>query len=55
MISKVVSRDTFNYRKLTDEAIGEEEKSTEPKELEIDLEKLANGMLLIKVVCKKIS
>lgn len=43
LITKVVSRDTFNYRKLTDEAIGDEEKTLEPKELEVDLDKLALG------------
>ena len=39
-----MSRDTFNYRKLTDEAVGDEEKTLEPKELEVDLDKLALGI-----------
>lgn len=42
LISKVVSRDTFNYRKLTDIPVGEEEKQ-EPVEIEVDPDELAAG------------
>jgi len=45
LVQKVVTRDSFNYRKLTDEAVVEEgEEVTPTVELEIDVEKLASGM-----------
>lgn len=43
LIGKVVSRDTFNYRKLTDVAVGEDEKEEEVTMLEVDVEQLAAG------------
>ncbi|XP_052772614.1 cell division cycle and apoptosis regulator protein 1-like [Mya arenaria] len=43
LVQKVLSRDSFYYRKLTDEAIGEEDEATPKVEVEVDLEKLASG------------
>lgn len=49
MVQKVVSRESFNYRKLTDVAVGEEDPTKPGTPIEIDEEKLAAGETLIHV------
>ena len=45
LVQKVMSRDSFNYRKLTDQAIGGEEDKVvqEIKNIEVDYDKLLAG------------
>lgn len=43
LVTKVTSRESFYYRKLTDQAINEEDSSQEVEKKEIDLEELVKG------------
>lgn len=52
LIQKVVSRESFNYRKLTDVPVGEDESDNgEHLPVEIDVEKLAAGKTCMKSSC----
>ena len=44
LLAKVVSRDTLNYRKLTDRPEQEDPDETKPHPMEVDADKLVSGM-----------